>query len=111
MQVRAVAKYVGISHKKLGLVADVVRGMKVEEALGVLRFYTTPSALAISKVIKSAASNAENNNQVPMSDLKVVGLYIDKGSMMKRSRPQARGRVNPIRRRSSHITAVVDTED
>ncbi len=111
MEVKAVAKYVGISHRKLRLVADAVKGRKVEDALATLQFYTTPSARAVAKVIKSAASNAENNNQMAISDLKIVGIFIDQGSTLKRSRPQARGRVNPILRRTSHITAVVDTEE
>ncbi len=110
MRTRAVAKYVGISSLKLSLVAGVVRGRKVEEALALLKFYTTPSARAIAKVIKSAAANAENNAQVPVSDLKIVNLFIDQGATLKRHRPQSRGRVSPMLRRSSHITAIVDTE-
>lgn len=111
MRVRAVAKYVGISSLKLGLVAGAVRGRKVEEALALLGFYSSPSARAIAKVIKSAASNAENNNQMPISDLRIVDLLIDQGATMKRFRAQARGRANPILKRSSHITVVVDTEE
>lgn len=110
MRTRAVAKYVGISSLKLSLVAGVVRGRKVEEALALLEFYTTPSARAIAKVIKSAAANAENNAQVSVSDLKIVNLVIDQGATLKRHRPQSRGRVSPMLRRSSHITAIVDTE-
>jgi len=111
MRVKAVAKYVGMSDLKLGLVAREVRGKKVEEALAVLDFYTTPAARAIAKVVKSAAANAENNHQMLASDLKVVGLYVDQAATLKRSRPQARGRVSPILKRSSHITAIVDTEE
>ena len=111
MKVRAIARYVGISSKKLHLVASEVRGKRVDEALALLGFYTTPSARAIAKVVKSAAANAENNNQVPVSDLKIVGLYIDQAASLRRFRAQARGRANPILRRTSHITAVVDTEE
>jgi large subunit ribosomal protein L22 len=111
MRVKAVAKYVGISSRKLGLVAEVVRGQKVEETLALLDFYTTPAARAIAKVVKSAAANAENNHQVSASDLKIVGLFIGQGATLKRIRAQARGRVNPILRRTSHITAIVDTEE
>ena len=110
MEVKAVAKYVGISHRKLGLVAEMVRGKKVDESLAILRFLTTPSARAVAKVIKSAAANAENNFQMPSSDLKIVKILIDQGSTLKRARPQARGRVNPLLRHSSHITVVVDIE-
>lgn len=111
MQVKAVAKYVGISPRKLGLVAEVVRGRKVGEALALLKFSPTPSARALAKVIKSAAANAENNFQMPPSELKVVKVFVNQGSTLKRNRPQARGRVNPILRHSSHITVIVDTEE
>ena len=111
MRIKAVAKYVGISPWKLSLVANEVRGKKVEEALAVLDFYTTPAARAVSKVIKSAAANAENNNHMPIAELKVVGLLVDQGATLKRFRAQARGRASPILRHSSHVTAIVDTED
>lgn len=111
MRVKAVAKYVGISSRKLHLVAGVIRGKKVDEALALLDLYTTPAARAIAKVVKSAAANAENNHQVAVSDLKIVGLFVDQGATLKRIRAQARGRVSPILRHTSHITAIVDTEE
>jgi large subunit ribosomal protein L22 len=111
VRVRAVTSYVGISPRKLSLVARLVRGRKVEEALTLLNFYPSPSARAIAKVVKSAAANAENNTQVAIAELKIVDLFIDKGPTLKRHRAQSRGRVTPILRRSSHITAVVDTEE
>ena len=111
MEVKAVAKYVGISPRKLGLVAEMARGKKVNEALAILKFSPTPSARALSKVIRSAAANAENNFQMIPADLKVVKIFVDQGSTLKRNRPQARGRVNPILRHSSHITVIVDTEE
>jgi large subunit ribosomal protein L22 len=111
MEVKAVAKYVGISPRKLGLVADMARGKKVSEALALLKFSPTPSARALAKVIKSAAANAENNFQMPPYELKIVKVFVDQGSTLKRNRPQARGRVNPILRHSSHITVIVDAEE
>ena len=111
MEVKAVAKYVGISPRKLCLVAKIARGKKVDEALALLNFSPTPSARAVAKVIKSAAANAENNYQMTPSELKVVKLFVNQGATLKRARPQARGRVNPILRHSSHITAIVDTEE
>lgn len=111
MRTKAVAKYVGISPWRLSLVANEVRGKKVEEALAVLDFYITPAARAVRKVIKSAAANAENNSQMPIADLRIVELLIDQGSTLKRFRAQARGRASPILRHSSHITVTVDTED
>ncbi len=111
MEVKATAKYVGVSPQKLQLLADTVRGKKVNDALGMLSLLPSPSARAVAKVIKSAAANAENNFQMISSDLKVVGLIVNQGSTMKRIRAQARGRVSPILRHTSHITAIVDTEE
>ena len=111
METRAVAKYVGISPRKARLVADAVQGERVEEALAMLKLSPTPAARAVAKVIKSAAANAENNFQMLSSELRVVKVFVDQGPTLKRFRPQARGRVNPILRRSSHITAVVGEEE
>lgn len=109
MQVKAVSKYVGISPRKLALIADLAKGKSVDEALTILRFTPTPGARILAKVIKSAAANAENNFQMSTYDLKVINILIDQGSTMKRSRAQSRGRGNPILRHTSHITVTVDT--
>ncbi len=85
----------------------MVRGKKVSEAITMLRFMTSPTAKVVSKVIKSAAANAENNFQMNPADLKISQIYADEARMLKRMRPQARGRVSPILKRSSHITVVV----
>ena len=110
MEVRAVSKYVGISPQKLRLVVDIARGKRVDQALALLSFTPTPAARAVAKVIKSATANAENNFQMSPAELRVVNIFINQGSTLKRTRPQARGRVNPILRHSSHITAIVDKE-
>ena len=110
MEVRATAKQVGVSPQKLWLLLDQVRGRSVDEALAMLRFSPTPAARTVAKVVKSAAANAENNFQMTPSNLRIVRIYADKGRTMKRFRPQARGRVNPILKRSSHITVVVAEE-
>lgn len=107
MEVRATAKQVGVSPQKLWLLLDQVRGKSVDEALAMLRFAPTPAARAVARVVKSAAANAENNFQMTPSNLRIVRIYADKGSTAKRFRPQARGRANPILKRSSHITVVV----
>ena len=111
MEVKATAKYVCISPQKLDLLANTVRGKKVTDALGMLALMPSPSARVLAKVIKSAASNAENNYQMVLSDLTVVRLVVNQGSTLKRIRAQARGRVSPILRHTSHITAIVDTEE
>ena len=110
MQVRAEAKDVGISPQKVQLVIDLVRGKKVNEALAILKFLPTPAARAVAKVIKSAAANAENNFQMMPSELKIVSISANQGHTLKRFRPQARGRFNPILKRSSHITVFVAEE-
>ncbi len=110
MEVRAIAKNTGISPRNVRLLADMVRGKKVDEALNLLRFTPTPTARVVAKVVKSAAANAENNLQMSSSKLKIARIYVDGGPMLKRMRPQARGRVSPILRHTAHITVVVGGE-
>ena len=110
MNVVAIAKDVGISPRKVKLVVDMVRGRKVEEALTMLKFAPTPAARAVAKVIKSASANAENNYQLVPSELKIVYIAANEGHTFKRYRPQARGRISPMLRRSSHITVFVSEE-
>ncbi len=110
MKVRAVAKNVGISPQKVRLVINMVRGRKVDEALTILSFLPTPTAKAVAKVIKSATANAENNFQMSPADLKITDVFADQGHTLKRFRPQSRGRISPILKRSSHITVFVSGE-
>ncbi len=107
MEVRAVAKNIGVSPRKVRLLVDIIRGKKVEEALNTLRFIATPVAPVVAKVVKSAAANAENNFQMSPPDLKITSIYVDEARTMKRVRPGNRGRVSPILKRSSHITVIV----
>ncbi len=110
MRVKAVAKNVGFSPRKIRLVIDMVRGKKVDDALTVLSFLTTPSAKAVAKVIKSASANAENNLEMSPADLRIAAIFADQGHTLKRFRPKSRGRVSPILKRSSHITVLVEEE-
>ncbi|OIP27191.1 MAG: 50S ribosomal protein L22 [Chloroflexi bacterium CG_4_9_14_3_um_filter_45_9] len=110
MKVKVVAKDIGISPQKVCLVVDMVRGKKVDEALAILSFVPRPAAKALFKVIKSAAANAENNFQMSPADLKIVDIFANKGHTLKRFRPQSRGRISPILKRSSHITVFVEEE-
>ncbi len=107
MEVRAVAKDTGISPRKVRPLVDMVRGKKVDDALTILKFAPTPTARVVAKVVKSAAASAENNFQMSPSELKIVQIFADEARTMKRFRPRARGRVNTILKRSSHITVVV----
>lgn len=111
MEVKATARYVRTSPRKLRPIVGVVRGKKVEEALTILRFLTSPSARTVARVVKSAAANAENNFEMTPSDLRIVKIYIDGGRSMKRYRAGPRGRVKPILKRSSHITVIVKEEE
>jgi len=110
MKVGALAKDVRVSPRKVRLVVDTVRGKKVDEALTILRFSSTPAARAVAKVIKSATANAENNFQMSPADLKITDIYADQGHTLKRFRPKSRGRISPILKRSSHITVFVSGE-
>lgn len=111
MKVRAVAKDVGISPQKVRLVIDMVRGKKVDEALTILSFSPTPTAKAVAKVIKSAVANAESNFQMSPAELIIADIFADQGHTLKRFRPQSRGRISPILKRSSHITVFVTEEE
>ena len=111
MEVRAVSKNTGIPPRKARLLVDMVRGKQVEQAIDILRFLHSPSAKIVSKVIQSAAANAESVFQISTSDLKIVKIYADEAPTMKRYRARARGRVSPILKRSSHITEVVGEQE
>ena len=107
MEVKAVAKAIRVSPRKVRRLVDMVRGKTVDEALTILRFAPTPTARVVAKVVKSAAANAENNFQMSLSDLKIITIFADEARTMKRFRPRSRGRVSPILKRSSHITVIV----
>jgi large subunit ribosomal protein L22 len=107
IEVRAIAKNMPGSPRKAGLVADVIRGKSVDDALAVLRFLPHRAARQLAKVVKSAAANAETNFNLDPTDLYVVRVTADKGRTYRRFRPKARGRVGPILKRSSHLTVVV----
>ena len=111
MAVQATAKGVTISAKKLKWLANMVRGKNVEEALVLLRYTPTPAAREVAKVVKSAAANAENNHLLTPDQLRIIGIYADKGPVLKRIRPRPRGRAGRVIKRSCHITVVVDEEE
>ena len=111
MPVRAKVSSTGVSVKKLKPILDLVRGKRVEEMLQMLQFLPSPAAGTVSKVIKSAVANAENELQAQRSNLRIVGIYADQGTSLKRFRARARGRGTKIVKRDSHITVVVDDEE
>jgi large subunit ribosomal protein L22 len=110
VEVKATSKDTGIPASKIRPLVDMVRGKKVEEALNLLKFTPTPKAQLVSKLVQSAASNAENNFQIDPADLKILKIYADDARSMRRYRPRSRGRSSPIRKRSCHITVIVAEE-
>jgi large subunit ribosomal protein L22 len=110
LAVRAVSAPTGISVKKLKPIADLIRGKGVEEALKILQFLPSPAAAQVGKTVKSAASNAENELLARTSELRIIEIYANESTSLKRFRARARGRSARIIKRSSHLTVVVDEE-
>ena len=108
MEVRAVAKYIRISPRKVRLVMDQLRGKKVEEALNALTFAPQKGARIVKKLINSAVANAEENSHIDVDTLYIKRLYADEGPTLKRFRPRAMGRASRIRKRTSHLTVILD---
>jgi large subunit ribosomal protein L22 len=108
MEVSAIARYVKRTPRKARLVADAVKGMKVDEALAFLQFSPKHAAVDVAKAIKSAAANAEHNFNLDRDALVVKSLLIDDGPRLKRFRPRSRGMISPYVHRTCHITAVVE---
>ncbi len=107
MEVAAKLKYARISPQKCRLVADQVRGLPVERALQVLTFSPKKVAGIVKKVLESAIANAEHNEGADIDELKVSRIFVDEGPTYKRWRARAKGSVNHIFKRSSHITVTV----
>ncbi|HEX4391515.1 MAG TPA: 50S ribosomal protein L22 [Mycobacterium sp.] len=105
----AVARFVRVSPTKARRVIDLVRGKSVAEALDILRWAPQAASEPVAKVIASAAANAQNNNGLDPATLVVATVYADDGPTAKRIRPRAQGRAFRIRRRTSHITVVVES--
>ncbi|HET8992006.1 MAG TPA: 50S ribosomal protein L22 [Candidatus Saccharimonadales bacterium] len=110
MPVKAVAKGVKISPRKVQVVAGLVRGRTVADALTILDHTPRGSALAVAKVIKSARANAEHNHDYKPNTLYITEISVSPGPRMKRYRPAARGRALPFQKKSAHIRVVVDGE-
>lgn len=107
MEAKAVAKYLRISPSKVRLVADLVRGKAVSEALTILRFTPKKGARLVNKTLRSAVANAENARTVDIESLYVKTITVDVGPTLKRWRPRAMGRANRIIKRTSHVTVVL----
>ncbi|MFD6860677.1 50S ribosomal protein L22 [Rhodococcus sp. NPDC060086] len=106
---RAVARHVRVTPMKARRVVDIVRGKSVEDALAILKFAPQAAAEPVAKVIASAAANAQNNLNLDPNTLVIATAYVDEGATLKRFQPRAQGRAFRIRKRSSHITVIVES--
>jgi len=107
MDIKASAKFIRTSPRKTRLVVDVIRGMQVEKALDQLKFVNKKATLPVSKLVKSAIANAENNYDLSKDNLFVKEVRVDEGPTLKRWMPRAHGRATTIRKRTSHIILVL----
>ena len=110
MEAKALARYIRISPQKARLIADLVRGQRVETAINTLRFMPKKGARLLRQVIESAVANASQNEAIDVDTLYVKKIYIDGGPMLKRITPRAMGRATRILKRTSHITVVLDEQ-
>ena len=113
MEARAFVKTVKMSPRKMRVVANMVRGQKVDEALTSLSFMPKKAARIIAKAVKSAAANAEDKSggEADIDALRIAEIYVDGGPIMKRWMPRAMGRANRINHRTSHLTVVVSDDN
>ena len=107
MGTTASLRYARISPQKARLVADQIRGMRVEPALQLLQFSSKKGAAIIKKVLESAIANAEHNDGADIDELKVSTIFVDEGPTQKRIQARAKGRANRILKRTSHILVAV----
>jgi len=104
---RAVLKYARISSRKAKIVMDLIKNKGIDEAYGILRNTPKAASEVLLKLLKSAESNASNNNSLNRDELYVAEAYAGQGPTLKRIMPRAQGRANRIRKRTSHITLVL----
>jgi large subunit ribosomal protein L22 len=108
---RASARYLRVSPRKARRIVDLVRGTKASEALDVLRFDEHAVSEDIYKVVASAVANAEHNQRLDRDSLWISEAFVDEGPTLKRFRPRAQGRAYRIRKRTSHVTVVVESRE
>lgn len=104
----ATAKYIRISTRKCKIVADLIRGKSVKEAIGILTYTPKAASEPLLKLLNSAIANAENNLELNREDLFVAEVYANQGPTLKRFRARARGSASPIMKRTSHLSIVLD---
>ena len=107
LSAKATVKYARISSRKVAIVANLIRGKNVDEALAILKFTPKAGSEVLEKLLKSAIANAENNHHMAHEKLYVAEIYANQGPTLKRIRPAAKGSAVRIRKRTSHITIVL----
>ena len=110
-EARATLKFARISSRKVKIVADLIRGKDVDEALAIMKFTPKASSEVIEKLLKSAIANAENNHDMKHENLYVAEIFANQGPTLKRIRPAAKGSAVRIRKRTSHITIVLKEKE
>ncbi|MEL7603407.1 MAG: 50S ribosomal protein L22 [Bacillota bacterium] len=105
---RAIARYVRISSRKVKVVIDLIRGKSVQEAQAILMYTPKAASPVVEKLLNSAVANAENNMDLSRDTLYVAEVFANQGPTLKRFRPRAQGRASRIRKRTSHITIILD---
>ena len=106
-EAKATLKFARISSRKVKIVADLIRGKNVDEALAIVKFTPKASSEIIEKLLKSAIANAENNHEMKHENLYVAETFVGAGPTLKRFRPMDHGKAFRINKRTSHITVVV----
>lgn len=104
---KAQVKFARISSRKVKIVADLIRGKNVDEALAIIKFTPKASTEILEKLLKSAIANAENNHDMKHEKLYIAEIYANQGPTLKRIRPAAKGSAVRIRKRTSHVTIVL----
>ena len=107
METKAIVRGVRLSCDKGRLVADLIRGKKVDQALNILNFTQKKAAGIIKKALESAIANAEHNDGADIDELRVKTIYVEQGATLKRFTAAAQGRGTPIRKRTSHVEIYV----
>ena len=111
MEVSASTRYASVSPRKVRLVLAHLPGRSIGEALNLLQFMPTPHARLVAKIVKSAAANAENNYALDTDTLYIKRAIANDARRLRRFRPAARGRIHPYRRRTSHVTIILDERE
>lgn len=111
METKAIAKYIRVSPRKIRLLMQELKGKKVEEALNILTFAPQRGAPILRKLVNSAIANASQDPDTDVDSLFIKHIFADEGPTLKRFRPRAMGRATRIRKRSSHLTVILDKKE